>query len=121
MALYIKANRLVAEHLKVDNIRLRLNDGNYMLWQADMLPFGKLYEIPQICERIGAIPLQPWEARQEQDGTVCRQLPVATDVRFVMPVAAEPETDSETTDVAPESTDNETAGDDGESEVRDEL
>lgn len=86
MALYIKANPLVAAHLNVDRLRLKLSDGNYLLWQADMLAFGKLYEIPQICGRIGALPLQPWEARQEQDGSVLRPLPVATDDRFIMPV-----------------------------------
>ena len=85
MALYIKANPLVAAHLNVDRLRLKLSDGNYLLWQADMLAFGKLYEIPQICGRIGALPLQPWEARQEQDGSVLRPLPVATDDRFIMP------------------------------------
>ena len=92
MAIYIKANRLVAEYLNVDKIRLKLQDGNYILWQADMAALGKLYEIPQICERIGAIPLQPWEARQEQDGTVTRQLPVATDERFILPDDELPET-----------------------------
>lgn len=92
MALYIKANRLVAEHCKVDKIRLKLADGNFILWQADMLKFGRLYEITQICEQIGALPLQPWEAKQEQDGIVTRHLPVATDPRFIMP---EPEPDSD--------------------------
>lgn len=85
MALYIKANPLVAEHLKVDKIRLKLSDGNYLLWQADMNAFGRPYEIPQICQRIGALALQPWEARQEQDGSVIRKLPVATDERFILP------------------------------------
>lgn len=103
MALYIKANPLVAAHLNVDKLRLKLSDGNYLLWQADMLAFGKLYEIPQICERIGALPLQPWEARQEQDSSLLRPLPVATDDRFIMPdEPGEPEQKTE---------DNDTPGD----------
>ena len=89
MALYIKANRLVAEHLKVDKLRMKLKDGNYLLWQADMLEFGKLFEIDKICKSIGALALQPWEARQEQDGTVTRELPEAADSRFVIAAHAD--------------------------------
>ena len=36
MARYIKANRLVAEFLHLENDRNKLNDGNYLLWQQDM-------------------------------------------------------------------------------------
>ena len=64
--------------------RNKVKDGNYLLWQADMLPFGRLTELPQILEQIGGIALQAHEARQEQDGTVCRELPIATDSRFVV-------------------------------------
>lgn len=55
-----------------------------MLWQADMLAFGRLTELPQILEQIGGIALAAHEARQEQDGIVCRELPTATDDRFVV-------------------------------------
>ncbi len=102
MAYYIKANHLVAEFLKLDNVRLKLRDGNYMLWQADMLAFGPLTELKAACESIGAIMLMPHEARQEQDGTICRTLPPATDARFFIepepeqpdPEQPEPEQDS---------------------------
>lgn len=102
MAYYIKANHLVAEFLKLDNVRLKLRDGNYMLWQADMLAFGPLTELKAACESIGAIMLMPHEARQEQDGTTCRTLPPATDARFFIepepeqpePEQPEPEQDS---------------------------
>lgn len=92
MAYYIKANHLVAEFLKLDNVRLKLSDGNYMLWQADMLAFGPLTELKAACESIGAIMLMPHEARQEQDGTTCRTLPPATDARFcIEPEPEQPE------------------------------
>lgn len=55
-----------------------------MLWQADMLAFGRLTELPQILEQIGGIALAAHEARQEQDGIVNRELPTATDDRFVV-------------------------------------
>lgn len=54
-----------------------------MLWQADMLAFGRLTELPSILAQIGGISLQAHEAREEQDGTVLRKLPIATDPRFI--------------------------------------
>lgn len=89
MARYIKANGKVAEHLKLENDRNKVTDGNYLLWQADMLAFGRLTELPQILEQIGGLALQAHEAREEQDGTVVRKLPVATDPRFVVEEATE--------------------------------
>ena len=86
MARYIKANGKVAEYLKLENDRNKVTDGNYLLWQADMLAFGRLTELPQILEQIGGLALQAHEAREEQDGTVVRKLPVATDPRFIVEV-----------------------------------
>ena len=84
MARYIKANPKVAQFLRVENDRNQVKDGNYLLWQADILPLGRLTELPQILEQIGGIVLMAHEARQEQDGTVVRELPTATDPRFVV-------------------------------------
>lgn len=84
MARYIKANPKVAQYLHLENDRNQVKDGNFLLWQADMLAFGRLTELPQILEQIGGIALAAHEARQEQDGTVIRELPTATDSRFVV-------------------------------------
>lgn len=84
MARYIKANSKVAQYLHLENDRNQVKDGNYLLWQADMLAFGRLTELPQILEQIGGIALAAHEARQEQDGIVNRELPTATDDRFVV-------------------------------------
>ena len=84
MARYIKANPKVAQFLRVENDRNRVKDGNYLLWQADILPLGRLTDLPQILEQIGGIALMAHEARQEQDGTVLRELRTATDPRFVV-------------------------------------
>mgnify|MGYP006978586772 CR=1 FL=1 len=84
MAHYIKANPKVASHLGLHSDRLQVADGNYILWQADMLAFGPLTRLSETLTAIGAIALMPHEARQEQDGTVLRPLPVATDPRFVI-------------------------------------
>ena len=85
MARYIKANRLVAEFLHLENDRNKLNDGNYLLWQQDMLEFGPLPLLNETLVMIGGLALLPHEAREEQDGVISRPLPVATDPRFILP------------------------------------
>ena len=101
--MYIKANPKVAQFLRVENDRNQVKDGNYLLWQADILPLGRLTDLPQILEQIGGISLMAHEARQEQDGTVVRELPAATDPRFVVekdePAAEEPADNEEQTTV----------------------
>lgn len=88
MARYIKANPLVARFLNLDSERNTVSDGNYLFWQADMLKFGPLTQLNDILVKIGGLALSPHEAREEQDGTVCRQLPLATDARFRQPIKA---------------------------------
>lgn len=80
--------------MHLENDRNQVSDGNYLLWQADMAAFGRIVDLPLILEQIGAIALMAHEAKQEQDGTVCRELPVATDPRFIVETAQEP-TDNE--------------------------
>lgn len=110
MARYIKANGKVAEYLKLENDRNKVTDGNYLLWQADMLAFGRLTELPQILEQIGGLALQAHEAREEQDGTVVRKLPIATDPRFVVEEAAEQPGNADTPTDAPETDTDTEAG-----------
>ena len=86
MARYIKVNPLVAKYLQLESDRNAVKDGNYLLWQSDMLKFGPLTKLTEILTQIGGIALMPHEAREEQDGTVTRPLPQATDSRFIMPV-----------------------------------
>lgn len=54
----------------------------------DMLKFGPLTQLNDILVKIGGIALMPHEARSEQDGTICRPLPMATDARFQQPIKA---------------------------------
>ena len=117
MARYIKANPKVAAYLHLENDRLRLKDGNYILWQGDMTAFAPLPMLNDTLTKIGGIALLPHEAKQEQDGTVVRPLPVATDERFIMETVTEHhEEETNTTDeqqdgegYAPESEESETA------------
>ncbi len=103
MARYIKVNPKVAQYLNLQNDRLAVKDGNYILWQADMLAFGPLTRLSETLPAIGAISLMPHEARQEQDGVMLRPLPVATDPRFIIPAPAVADTE------APAETQDETA------------
>lgn len=104
MARYIKANPKVAAYLHLENDRLKLKDGNYILWQGDMTAFGPLPMLNETLTQIGGIALMPHEAKQEQDGKYNRPLPVATDERFIMDEATgpEPQTDDEAETVADE-------------------
>lgn len=83
MARYIKVNPLVADYLDLCNDRNTVEDGNYLLWQADMLRFGPLTQLTETLKQIGGLALMPHEAKEEQDGTVVRDLPIARDPRFV--------------------------------------
>ena len=107
MARYIKANPKVAKYLHLENDRNTVKDGNYLLWQADMLAFGRLTQLSEILTQIGGLALQAYEARQEQDGTVCRELPTATDPRFIIESAA---TEEVAADTENSPSDTETAG-----------
>ena len=111
MARYIKANPKVAQFLRVENDRNQVSDGNYLLWQADMLAFGTLVDLPLILQQIGGISLMAHEARQEQDGTVLRELPTATDPRFVVEKDETPaEDEAKNTEVAEEPAEQPTDG-----------
>lgn len=110
MARYIKANPRVAAFLGLMRDRNTVTDGNYLLWQADMLAFGPLTQLSETLAQIGGIALLPHEAREEQDGTVVRPLPTATDPRFIVETAQAQEnaaTGGDTAEVVEESTQQE--------------
>ena len=111
MARYIKANPLVAQYLQLEDERNKVSDGNYLLWQNDMLKFGPLTQLTDILVKIGGIALMPHEARSEQDGTICRPLPRATDARFQQPI--KDNVNDAIVGGSPESTEH---GEDGEGE-----
>lgn len=104
MARYIKANPKVAAFLALTRDRNTVKDGNYLLWQSDMLAFGPLTQLSETLTQIGGLALLAHEAREEQDGTVTRPLPVATDPRFVVEPAKDeaPENDATDADNAPQ-------------------
>ena len=118
MARYIKANPKVAAYLHLENDRLKLKDGNYILWQGDMTAFAPLPMLNDTLTKIGGIALMPHEAKQEQDGTVVRPLPTATDERFIMEAATEQdEDDTNTTDERQDSDGYATASEEIETSV----
>lgn len=117
MARYIKVNPKVAQYLHLESDRNRVKDGNYLLWQADILPFGRLTELPEILERIGGIALLAGEARQEQDGTVIHELPEATDEAFKIVVVKQPEKETDTDNPEVEQPAGDSAGNGGTGEA----
>lgn len=96
MARYIKVNPLVADYLNLCNDRNTVKDGNYLMWQADMLRFGPLTQLTETLKQIGGLALMPHEAKEEQDGTVVRDLPIAEDPRFVYGNSANTQGDNST-------------------------
>ncbi len=124
MVRYIKANPKVVDFLHLKESRNQLKDGNYILWQGDMLAFGPLTQLNDILTQIGAIALTSHEARQEQDGSILRPLPTATDPRFVVetaqnspvsdPEAPKVETEAPESESPSEGTDEAPAGESGE-------
>lgn len=120
MARYIKVNPKVAKYLHLENDRLQVKDGNYILWQGDMLAFGPLPMLSETLTQIGGLSLMPHEAKQEQDGSVLRPLPVATDERFVIeepePEETEAEGEGDGEGQAPASESEETATDEPEAD-----
>lgn len=117
MARYIKVNPKVAQYLHLESDRNRVKDGNYLLWQADILPFGRLTELPEILERIGGIALLAGEARQEQDGTVIHEIPEATDEAFKIVVVKQPEKETDTDNPEVEQPAGDSAGNGGTGEA----
>lgn len=127
MARYIKANPLVARYLQLENDRNTLSDGNYLFWQNDMLEFGPLTQLNNTLAQIGGIALMPHEAREEQDGTVCRPLPMAIDARFQQPnktnvnevIVNEPTEEETELGESEDSTDSKDNGDEGQANEED--
>lgn len=127
MARYIKANPLVARYLQLENDRNTLSDGNYLFWQNDMLEFGPLTQLNNTLAQIGGIALMPHEAREEQDGTVCRPLPMAIDARFQQPnktnvsdaIVNEPTEEETEQGESEDSTDSKDNGDEGQANEED--
>lgn len=117
MARYIKVNPKVAQYLHLESDRNRVKDGNYLLWQADILPFGRLTELPEILERIGGVALLAGEARQEQDGIVIHELPEATDETFKITVIKQPEKETDTDNPEVEQPAGDSAGNGGTGEA----
>lgn len=121
MARYIKVNPKVAQYLHLESDRNRVKDGNYLLWQADILPFGRLTELPEILERIGGVALLAGEARQEQDGIVIHELPEATDEAFKIVVVKQPEKETDTDNPEVEQPAGDSAGNGGTGETVEEA
>lgn len=112
MAFYIKCNEKTYQAIGAPAERVKLSDGNHIAWQADFTRFEEWPDIRAIATRTGSLLLQPSEAREEQDGVCCRELPEATDSRFRMESEeSESSEKSEPSESAPDSSDNSESSD----------
>lgn len=68
MAFYIKVTKVVADVLKLSDIRNKTADGNVLLWQADIagMPGATIFER---AGHVGGVALLPQQAKAEIDGT----------------------------------------------------
>lgn len=96
---YVKCNEKTYRRIGAPLNRVRTKDGCYLAWQADFTCFPEWPDMNAVASRTGSLLLQPTQAREEQDGSVLRPLPVATDEDFVMETAPD---DSAIDDVEPE-------------------
>jgi hypothetical protein len=109
---YAKVNKKVFTFMS-KGWRNQLKDGNYIIFQSDLMWLGNelgikfqtgggtayadTYKqfVQEVAEQVGGLLLTVYEAKEEQDGTTLRELPTALDQRFVDDdTAAEPDAES---------------------------
>jgi hypothetical protein len=133
---YAKVNKKVFTFMS-KGWRNQLKDGNYIIFQSDLMWLGNELDIKfqtgggtayadtykqfvqEVAEQVGGLLLTVYEAKDEQDGTTLRELPAALDQRFVLDddTAAEPTTDStEEPSEEPEQTEEEEPAETNEKE-----
>ncbi len=95
--LFVKVRPCVAKKLKLDGVRFRTADGNYLLRQSDLMVFGPLYRLPEYAAKIGGVVLRDAEAAANQRGDVNTPLPQPEDPEYADPGEGAPEADAEET------------------------
>lgn len=65
--MYIKVTPSVAQALGVKGIRNKTADGNYLLWQADLITIPAL-SVEEKAAKVGGVALTPNQAKEEIDG-----------------------------------------------------
>ena len=60
-------------------------DGNYLLYQTDLLVFGPLFRLREYAARIGGAVMSDREAAANQRGELTTPLPEATDPEWIVP------------------------------------
>lgn len=80
---YIKVRKEVAQYLRKTDSRNMLPDGNYVLWDRDVSPFGGSDAIDTIVPAIGGRLLSAQEFNAEVKGCTPIELPWPTDPRIL--------------------------------------
>ena len=87
--MYIKARKEIADYLGLTYTRNVLPDGSYLLYDRDMLAFGDSSTFGTLIPALGCLSLTSAQARDEQQGKGCLELPYPTDERAVCLISAE--------------------------------
>jgi hypothetical protein len=123
MIYYCKANKKVWEFKGFRaNDRYQLKDGNFILWQADILSIGSKLGmsigkdgltkfLSRVCEQIGAVLLTIDQTKEEQDGTTTTAMPTPLDDRFKMDNTSYSNANGVTDDLSVNEESSEPAGD----------
>lgn len=81
---YIKANKEVVKILRLENLRPLLPDGNYLIWDRDLLVLGSSDSFGELIPALGCRELTAQEVRAEQEGGEPADLPEPTDPRIAV-------------------------------------
>lgn len=86
---YIKVRPYVAEKLGVTDSRCTFPDGNYQLWEKDlmMVDRGWVRRVGETVARIGGVMFDPYRCREERERKAeeCVPLPEPTDPEWAEP------------------------------------
>ena len=82
---FVKVSPWTAKKLNLDRTRIRMADGNYLLYQTDLLVFGPLFRLREYAARIGGAVMSDREAAANQRGEMTTALPAATDPEWMAP------------------------------------
>ncbi|MDE6009837.1 MAG: hypothetical protein K2F87_00125 [Muribaculaceae bacterium] len=87
---YVKVRPHVAEKLGVASARCTYPDGNYQLWEKDlmMVDRGWVLRVEETVARIGGVMFDPYRNREERERSPedCVPLPEPTDPEWAAPV-----------------------------------
>lgn len=103
-AVFVLVSPFVAKKMGLYCTRLKMPDGNVLLYQSDLLVFGPLFRVREYAARIGGTVLNDPEAAAVSRGESSPALPVPTDPEYIDPEPAPEVVDERSDEGADENT-----------------